>query len=142
MSSNVVVDPGDLGGAGLPPTNHRRAVARRAWTDVVASRSATQLVLARLRHDKVAIASPATIVIISLAAICAPLISRAVGHGPNTQYLQTGLSPSGSPCLRAGRSCSGPTTSAATSLSASSTAPGSRCSSGSPRPAFRSRSGS
>ena len=98
MSSNVAVDPGDLGGTGLPSTNHLAGPgAEGLGEEVVAGRSATQLVLARLRHDKVAIASLAMIVIISLAAICAPLISRVVGHGPNTQYLQTGLSPSGIP---------------------------------------------
>ena len=85
MSSNVAVDPGDLGGTGLPPTNHLAGHgAEGVGEEVVAGRSATQLVLARLRHDKVAIASLATIVIISLAAICAPLISRA--RWPRAQH--------------------------------------------------------
>ena len=98
MSSNVAVDPGDLGGTGLPPTNHLAGHgAEGVGEEVVAGRSATQLVLARLRHDKVAIASLATIVIISLAAICAPLISRARWPRAEHQYLQTGLSPSGIP---------------------------------------------
>jgi peptide/nickel transport system permease protein len=95
VSSNVVVDPGDLGD---PPSNNTPGPSLgRSDGDVVVGRTATQLVLTRLRHDKVAIASTATIVIIGLAAIFAPLIARAVGHGPNTQYLQTGLSPSGIP---------------------------------------------
>jgi hypothetical protein len=31
------------------------------------------------------------IVLITLIALCAPLIAHLVGHGPNTQYLDTGL---------------------------------------------------
>jgi peptide/nickel transport system permease protein len=64
--------------------------------DVVA-RSPSQLVLARLRHDKVAIASAIVILLICLMAIFAPVIAWAVGHGPNTQYLKTGLTPDGIP---------------------------------------------
>ena len=97
MSSNVAVEPGDLGDRGFPPTSAEGRGVEGRGREIIAGQSATQLVFARLRHDKVAIASAATIVIISLAAIFAPLISRAVGHGPNTQYLQTGLSPSGIP---------------------------------------------
>ncbi|HTW97688.1 MAG TPA: hypothetical protein VMD59_02865, partial [Acidimicrobiales bacterium] len=61
------------------------------------ARSHLQLVVSRLRRDKVAIASVAVIVAVALLAIFAPLVSHAVGHGPDTQYLTTGLSPDGIP---------------------------------------------
>jgi peptide/nickel transport system permease protein len=60
-------------------------------------RSATRLVWSRLRHDKVAVTSMVVLIIIALAAIFAPVIAHLVGHGPDTQYLQTGLSPDGIP---------------------------------------------
>jgi peptide/nickel transport system permease protein len=63
----------------------------------VRGRSPSQLALARLKRDKVAIASAVVIAAVSLMAICAPLISAAVGHGPDTQYLTIGLSPAGIP---------------------------------------------
>jgi peptide/nickel transport system permease protein len=61
------------------------------------ARSPGRLVLDRLLHDKVAIASSAVIVAICLLAILAPLVSALTGHGPNTQYLETGLTPAGIP---------------------------------------------
>jgi peptide/nickel transport system permease protein len=66
-------------------------------TDVDLGRSPSRLVFDRLRKDNVAIASVVVIVLVSLMAICAPLIARIVGHGPDTQYLTTGLSPDGIP---------------------------------------------
>ncbi|MGH9068856.1 MAG: ABC transporter permease, partial [Acidimicrobiales bacterium] len=56
-----------------------------------------QLAWARLRHDRVAIASFVVICIIALLAIIAPLIALGVGHPPNTPYRTTGLSPQGIP---------------------------------------------
>jgi peptide/nickel transport system permease protein len=61
------------------------------------ARNATQLVWARLRHDKIAVVSMVVIAVIVLMAIFAPVIAAVVGHGPNTQYLETGLSPQGIP---------------------------------------------
>jgi peptide/nickel transport system permease protein len=92
MSTNILVDPEDLGGAG---SSSRSTGAGDGST--VVPRSSTQIVFSRLRHDKVAIASAVVIIGVSLAAIFAPLIALAVGHGPDTQYLQTGLSPAGIP---------------------------------------------
>ena len=92
MSSNVAADLGNLVGHVPPP-----GTGPGLGGDVGGGGTTTQLVLTRLRHDKVAIASTAVIVIIGLAAIFAPLIAAAVGHAPNTQYLQTGLSPAGIP---------------------------------------------
>ena len=63
----------------------------------VAGRSPWQLAWLRLRHDKTAIISSAVALSIVLIAIGAPLIASLVGHGPNTQYLTTGLSPDGLP---------------------------------------------
>ncbi|HEX4518357.1 MAG TPA: ABC transporter permease [Gaiellaceae bacterium] len=61
------------------------------------ARSPGRLVFDQLLHDKVAIASFAVIVAVFLLAIFAPVISAIVGHGPNTQYLETGLTPAGIP---------------------------------------------
>ncbi len=63
----------------------------------VAGRSPWQLAWLRLRRDKTAIASFAVAMSVVLIAIGAPLIAHLVGHGPNTQYLTTGLSPDGLP---------------------------------------------
>ncbi len=63
----------------------------------IEGRSPWQLALERLRHDRVAIASAVVIVLVALMAVVAPLVAMAVGHGPNTQYRDTGLSPGGIP---------------------------------------------
>jgi peptide/nickel transport system permease protein len=62
-----------------------------------AARGPWQLAWARLRHDRVAAASLAVIALIVLLAIFAPVVAALVGHGPNTQYRATGLSPDGIP---------------------------------------------
>lgn len=63
----------------------------------IEGRSPWQLAFERLRHDRVAIASAVAIVLIALMAVVAPLVAMAVGHGPNTQYRYTGLTPGGIP---------------------------------------------
>ena len=63
----------------------------------VAGRSPWELAWLRLRKDKTAIVSSAVILLIVLLAIFAPLIGLLAGHGPNAQYLLTGLSPDGLP---------------------------------------------
>ncbi|HEY7011067.1 MAG TPA: ABC transporter permease [Jatrophihabitantaceae bacterium] len=63
----------------------------------IEGRSPWRLAFDRLRHDRVAIGSAVAIVLIALMAICAPLVAAAVGHGPNTQYRTTGLTPEGIP---------------------------------------------
>lgn len=63
----------------------------------IEGRSPWQLAFARLRRDRVAVGSAVVIGLIVLMAICAPLVAAAVGHGPNTQYRTTGLSPEGIP---------------------------------------------
>jgi peptide/nickel transport system permease protein len=63
----------------------------------IEGRSPWRLAWARLRRDRVAIACAVVIVLIALLAICAPLISDLVGHGPNSQDLTHGLTPEGLP---------------------------------------------
>jgi ABC-type dipeptide/oligopeptide/nickel transport system permease subunit len=66
-------------------------------TKPIEGRSPWQLAFERLRHDRVAIGSAIVIALVALMAICAPLVSMAVGHGPTTQYRTIGLSPEGIP---------------------------------------------
>jgi peptide/nickel transport system permease protein len=63
----------------------------------VEGRSPWQLAWARLRRDKVAVASFAVICVIVLLAIFAPVVAHLIGHGPNQQFLTTGLTPEGIP---------------------------------------------
>jgi peptide/nickel transport system permease protein len=56
-----------------------------------------RLAFGRLRHDRVAVASAVLIVLIALMAVLAPVVSWITGHGPDTQYHMTGLSPAGIP---------------------------------------------
>jgi peptide/nickel transport system permease protein len=53
--------------------------------------------MSRLRRDRVAVASALVILLLVLVALAAPLISHLVGHGPDTQYRSTGLTPDGLP---------------------------------------------
>ncbi|HEX5493400.1 MAG TPA: ABC transporter permease [Mycobacteriales bacterium] len=63
----------------------------------VEGRSPWQLAWARLRADRVAMVSGAVIVLIIIGALAAPLFSALVGHGPNEQFRDTGLTPAGLP---------------------------------------------
>jgi peptide/nickel transport system permease protein len=63
----------------------------------VEARSPLRLALARLRRDRVAMASAAVIVFLVVVALAAPLIAHLVGHDPDTQYRDTGLTPAGLP---------------------------------------------
>ncbi|MDQ6616994.1 MAG: ABC transporter permease [Actinomycetota bacterium] len=72
-------------------------VAPNEATKVIQGRSPWQLAFERLRHDKVAVVSIVTIVIIIAMAFVAPLVAHLVGHGPNVQFRETGLSPEGIP---------------------------------------------
>jgi peptide/nickel transport system permease protein len=60
-------------------------------------RTPWQLAWARLRRDRVAMASLVFIIFLMLVAIFAPLLTALIGHGPNTEYSNTGLSLSGIP---------------------------------------------
>jgi len=69
----------------------------------IEGRSPLRLAWARLRHDRVAIASTVTIAMLVLVAVGAPLIAHLVGHGPYTQYRLTGLTRDGLPVGPSGR---------------------------------------
>jgi peptide/nickel transport system permease protein len=63
----------------------------------IEGRGPLRLAWARLRRDRVAIASAVTIAVLVAVAVGAPLIAHLVGHDPNTQYRETGLTPDGLP---------------------------------------------
>jgi peptide/nickel transport system permease protein len=85
-------------GTTIPPVASDPIEAAPAGgTTGVAGRSPWRLAWERLRHDRVAIASSVTIVLIALLAVLAPVIAHLVGHGPDTQYPLTGLTPDGLP---------------------------------------------
>src|SRR6185437_10840515 len=66
-------------------------------TQVVQGRTPWRLAWWRLRKDKVAMVSLAFIVLLVLVAIFAPVLTALIGHPPNTQYTNTGLSLAGIP---------------------------------------------
>ena len=78
----------------LTPLDH---LALPPASGAIEGRGPWQLAWARLRRDRVALACAVAIVLITLVAIFAPVISMLVGHGPETQYLDTGLTPEGLP---------------------------------------------
>jgi peptide/nickel transport system permease protein len=63
----------------------------------IQGRSQWWLTWRRLRRDKAAMASIIVIVLVALCAILAPLFAHIVGHGPATQYTNTGISSNGEP---------------------------------------------
>jgi peptide/nickel transport system permease protein len=63
----------------------------------IEGRSPLRLAFARLRRDRVAVVSAATILVLIAVALAAPLIAHLVGHDPTTQYRDTGLTPAGLP---------------------------------------------
>jgi ABC-type dipeptide/oligopeptide/nickel transport system permease subunit len=70
---------------------------RPAAVKAIEGRGPWQLAWVRLRRDRVAVGSAVVIGVIILVALLAPLIAQIVGHGPNTQFRTTGLSPDGIP---------------------------------------------
>ncbi len=63
----------------------------------IQGRSPARLAWERLRRDRAATVSFVVIVLIALVAIGAPLLAALVGHGPNDQYRDIGLTPQGLP---------------------------------------------
>lgn len=63
----------------------------------IQGRSPARLAWERLRRDRAALVSFGVIVLIALIAIGAPLLAALVGHGPNDQYRDIGLTPQGLP---------------------------------------------
>jgi peptide/nickel transport system permease protein len=63
----------------------------------VQGRGPWRLAWERLRRDPVAVISAATLVLITVAAVAAPLVAHAVGHGPDDQYHDIGVTTAGLP---------------------------------------------
>lgn len=63
----------------------------------IQGRRPVQLAWERLRRDRAAMVSLVVIVLIALVALGAPLVAALVGHGPNDQYRDIGLTPQGLP---------------------------------------------
>ena len=63
----------------------------------IRSRSPWELTIERLRHDRAAIIAAAMLLAVILIAAIAPIIAKAVGHGPGEQFLDKGLSETGIP---------------------------------------------
>jgi peptide/nickel transport system permease protein len=82
-----VVDTGTAPAGAVPESGAPAIEGRSPW----------QLAWARLRHDKVAVASFAVICLIVLLAVFAPVIAHLLGHGPSTQFRTTGLTAQGIP---------------------------------------------
>jgi ABC-type dipeptide/oligopeptide/nickel transport system permease subunit len=64
---------------------------------LIQGRSPWQLAWERLRKDRAAIAAAATIAVIVLLALLAPVIAAWVGHGPNQQFIDIGENANGGP---------------------------------------------
>jgi ABC-type dipeptide/oligopeptide/nickel transport system permease subunit len=63
----------------------------------VSARSPWRLSVERLRHDRTAMITGGIIVLIVALAVGAPLVSMLVGHPPDMQYRDIGLTPDGLP---------------------------------------------
>lgn len=74
-----------------------KAPARTAPAKAIEGRGPWRLAWERLRRDRVAMVSLGVIVLIALMAIFAPVFAAITGHGVDTQYRTTGLTPDGLP---------------------------------------------
>ena len=63
----------------------------------VEGRTPLQLAWRRLKRDKVSMVALVFVIFLCLVAIFAPVLTALIGHGPNTQYPNTGLSIYGHP---------------------------------------------
>ncbi|MGA3214830.1 MAG: ABC transporter permease [Acidimicrobiales bacterium] len=63
----------------------------------VEGRTPLRLAWRRLRRDKVSMVALGFVIFICLVALFAPVLTALIGHGPNTQYSNTGLSIYGHP---------------------------------------------
>lgn len=69
----------------------------------VQGRSPWRLAFARLRSDRVAVASGIVILLLCAIALAAPLIASAVGHAPNQPFPNSGLTGQGLPVGPSGK---------------------------------------
>ena len=63
----------------------------------IEGRSPWRLAYERLRHDRAAKIALATILVIVLLALLAPVFAKIVGHGPNQQFIDIGENANGGP---------------------------------------------
>ena len=63
----------------------------------IEGRSPWRLAYERLRHDRAAKIALATILVIVLLAILAPVFAKILGHGPNQQFIDIGENANGGP---------------------------------------------
>jgi peptide/nickel transport system permease protein len=63
----------------------------------IQGRNPWRLAWERLRRDRVAVASFVAVALVVLLAVGAPVVSLVTGHGVDTQYRGTGLTPEGLP---------------------------------------------
>jgi peptide/nickel transport system permease protein len=63
----------------------------------IEGRSPLRLAYERLRHDRAAKIALATILVIVLLAILAPVFAKILGHGPNQQFIDIGENANGGP---------------------------------------------
>jgi len=80
-----------------------RTPKQAAAVAAVVQRGSTSLTLRRLRRDPASMIAAVFILLLVLFALCAPLIAAWTGHGPNEQFRDTGLSPSGTPVAPGGQ---------------------------------------
>ncbi len=85
-------DPGGPGDGLVVPTATELEGATH-----IQGRSPLQLAWERLRRDRAAMVSLVVIVLIFLMALGAPLVAAAIGHGPDDQFRDIGLTPQGLP---------------------------------------------
>lgn len=85
---------GEGAGSGGPVVTEARDLEGESR---IQGRTPLRLAWERLRRDRVAMVSLVLIVLIILMAVGAPLLAALIGHGPDDQFRQAGLSPSGLP---------------------------------------------
>ena len=79
------------------PAQAAREVRGAGPGPAIEGRSPWRLAWARLRRDPVAVGSATVLVLLAAMALAAPAIAHAVGHGPDDQYHDIGLTTAGLP---------------------------------------------
>jgi len=87
----------EITGEGSQATLEAAAEPPHVSRKVIRGRSPWQLAWERLRTDRAAIISAATITVIVLFALLAPLIAHWLGHGSNQQFVDIGEDENGNP---------------------------------------------
>ncbi len=80
-----------------PPAAEPQTPGEEAGGRRIEGRSPWRLAWERLRRDRVAMGSAVIIALMGLLAVFAGVISDAIGHPPDAQYRDIGLSPAGIP---------------------------------------------